>query len=210
MKRVLPITLFFISFFQTGYSQTTVMGIECVTPGVDYEYRFNAGWDSAVSIEVCVKGGVITGDGSKCKTGAGISSVTIRWDLDSKNGSIEISYPRGKMRKNVNISPELGGGQIDSTKKMQFIAFKKSPADLECSPAIGGGCNPTYNYQWQQSTNLLDWKDISGAQNKKLKFSSPLTEPLYFRRRVVEYNSGTIAYSDAVAVFVEPDMTGHK
>ncbi|GAC1443703.1 MAG: hypothetical protein NVSMB63_12700 [Sediminibacterium sp.] len=210
MKGTILIILSFFTILKLGHSQAAIYGISCVTPGVEYEYRFNAGWDSTVSVQVCVTGGVISGNNSNCKTAGGLSLVKISWNENNGNGSIQVNYPGGHLAKNVNITPELKGGQIDNTKKTQLIAYKSLPADIECSECKGGGCNPSYSYQWQQSADILNWKDIPGAQNKYLKVSSPLIQSLYYRRKVKENNSGSIAYSNEAVVFVEPDKAGHN
>ena len=198
------VILLFFSCIQLASAQSSVNGIVCVTTGVEYEYTFNAGWDSTASIQVCVSGGIISANNSNCITASGITSVKITWNDKEDNGKIKVTYPKGSMAKNVYISPALNGGGIDSIRKTQIIDFQKTPKDLECSQSKGGNCNTNYSYQWQQSSDIVNWKDMVGQQNKSLKFSSGLTEPTYFRRKVIEKNSGSIAYSDVAVVFVNP------
>jgi hypothetical protein len=44
----------------------------------------------------------------------------------------------------------------------QNINYNTLPAWLNCSAASGGSCTPTYNYQWQQSSDNVNFSDISG------------------------------------------------
>lgn len=204
--RIIIVTIMMLCLVALGklaYGQNTITGISCVTPVVEYEYSFNAGLDSSALVQVCVTGGIIAGNSTNCKTGGGLSSIKVIWNGNIETGTIKVSYPDGKsVSKNINITAELAAGEIDTAILTQYVSIKKLPADIESSPAKGGNCNPSYSYQWQQSTTTLDWKDISGALNKNLKFSSPLTELRYFRKKVIETNSGSIAYSNVAAVFV--------
>lgn len=202
MKRVLLILLSFFAATIFCRAQQNIKGIGCVTPGVEYDYRFNTGQDSSVSIQVCVTGGQISGSSSNCITALRLKFIKITWNENISNGLIDVSFQNSHLTKNVNIIPVLSGGLIDSLSKGQLININDEPADIRCTQAIGGGCNTKYAYQWQQSTTTLDWKDMAGAQDKNLKFSAPLTALLYFRRKVMETNSGSVAYSDAAAVLV--------
>jgi len=187
-----------------SHAQRSITGFECVTTNVDYEYRFNGGWDSTSSVEVCVTGGLIAASKTSCTNGMGITSVKITWDENSKAGFIKVTSPKGVMTKSVFITPPLTGGSIDTAKKIQYIDYQKIPATIVCSEARGGNCNPVYSYQWQQSDDILKWQDIKNQTGATLKLQTGLTEPIYFRRKVIEKTSGSIAFSDEAAVFINP------
>lgn len=206
MKRII-VTLFV--FFNTLYivhAQKFINGFECVTSGVEYEYRFNAGWDTSTSIQVCVTGGIIANDNTACKTMAGLVYIKVKWDEINKRGSITVTYPKGSLTKNVVITPHLSGGTIDSSTFVQYVDYGKKPKDISCSVAKGGNCNPGYTYQWQQSANILVWENINGGIDKDLKFSSGITEQTFYRRKITDNTTGTIAYSEPVVVYVNYPM----
>jgi hypothetical protein len=204
MKRTLFFLLIILFISAQANSQRTpaIGGFNCVTPGVPYEYVFNGGWDSTVSVQVCVAGGQISGTGSNCKTGAGMTAVSIVWNDSINSGTITVNYAGKTVTRNVNITPFLNGGNINNSVKTQFVDSTNMPADIICSQSNGGICDPDYSYQWQASKDILNWKDIPGAKARNLKFSSSVPRALYFRRRTKELHTGTIAYSDVAVVFV--------
>jgi hypothetical protein len=65
---------------------------------------------------------------------------------------------------------------------------------------------PSYSYQWQQSTDNVNFSDISGQTSLSLTFSAPLTITTYYRRKVTETVSGSVAYSNSATVTVMPQL----
>ena len=202
MKRVLLIILPFFSIVNLCPAQQVINGISCVTPGVEYEYRFDTGQDSTVAIQACVTGGSISGSSENCVTAGGMTVIKISWNQSSDNGTIDITYPTGHLTKSIDVTPALMPGVVDTASKSQTVAAGALPADIVCSAAAGGGCSPDYSYQWEQSASTLDWTDIPTAQGQNLTFSGPITQLFYFRRKVTEKNSKSVAYTDFAAVFV--------
>ena len=195
--------VFFITTTQS-YSQVAgnINGFNCVTPGVPYQYIFTGDVDSSLSIQVCVTGGLIAADLTACKTAKGMTTVSVVWNDSATTGSIQVNYAGKTITRNVNITPLLYGGSISPDIKTQFVDSTNVPADIICAQSHGGGCSPGYSYQWQASKDFANWKDISGATGKNLKFANHIPRALYFRRKTTETNSGTIAYSDEAVVFV--------
>ncbi len=61
----------------------------------------------------------------------------------------------------------------------QSICINTQPAIINGQPAVGGDGTPSY--QWQQSTDSLNWTDIAGATG--LDYTPPvLTDTMFYRR----------------------------
>lgn len=199
--------VFFVSGFR-GNSQVTVTGPACVIPGATYQYLISGPWDSASTMQVCLTGGLVVGSNAACTgNGVPVASVLVTWTA-SGAGNVNLSSSKGNSTLAVTISSVLTGGAIPVAVKTQSIAFKGTPSVITCSASTGGSCSPVYQYQWQQSRDRLSWTDISGAQGLTLSLSQPLQEATFFRRRVTEEGSGTIAYSDIAFVGVQAPPAG--
>jgi len=184
------------------FGQVTVAGPSCVVPGTTYQYLINGPWDSASTMQVCVTGGLVAGSNSTCTTnGAPHASVLVIWGA-SGSGSVTVSSSKGSGTISVNITSVLTGGTIPASARTQSIAYKGTPSVIDCSTVTGGSCSPSYQYQWQQSRDRLNWTDIPGAQGLTLSLGQALEEATFYRRRVTETGSGTVAYSDIAFIDV--------
>ncbi|MBN9382145.1 MAG: RHS repeat-associated core domain-containing protein [Chitinophagaceae bacterium] len=86
------------------------------------------------------------------------------------------------------------------TPAAQTISSGTSPDSLITSPAAGGGCSASYAYQWQQSTDAVNFITASGTATTRNYKPGTLTVKTYFRRRVV---CGTdTAYTNTAIVSV--------
>ena len=195
------------------FSQVSITGPTCAASGVVYQYTITGQWDSASTMQVCISGGLIA-DSSNVNTcspagGLPLSSVLVVWNSPS-GGSLTLTSTAGSASLNVSITQPLQAGTIDSSAAAQTIGFDSVPATLTCSADAGGACSPAYADQWQQSPDMLVWSDIPGATGQNLGFSSPLAQTTFFRRKVTESSSGTIAYSNAasVLVYAQPVQAG--
>ncbi|MET0637669.1 MAG: DUF5977 domain-containing protein [Chitinophagaceae bacterium] len=90
----------------------------------------------------------------------------------------------------VSVAPQLGGGSISSGN--QLIHSGSIPAVVNATVASGGNCSMTYSYQWQQSTDNVNFTDISTATGQNYQ-PKALTVVTYFRRRAS--CNGEIAYT---------------
>jgi len=186
------------------FSQVSIVGPSCVVPNVTYTYNIQGSWDSLSTMKICLIGGVIADspDTATCTlTGAPLDAVTVIWNSD-RGGSLTLSSSIGDSTLNVVITTPLSGGSIDTTIKTQMIGTDSIPAAIICLDATGGACSPSYSYQWQQSSDIVNWSDLPGATGKNLTIDSGLTKSVYYRRKVIENTSGSLAYSDVAAVFV--------
>ncbi|HEV2354291.1 MAG TPA: hypothetical protein VGR89_08610 [Puia sp.] len=108
----------------------------------------------------------------------------------------------------MTIVDTLSGGTIDSIGKSQAIPYDSVPSAITCPPATGGSCSPSYQYQWQESVDRVSWQDITGATSQNLAPAQSLQQGTFFRRKVTDSTSGTIAYSDIASVDVGPPSPG--
>ena len=192
----------------SAFSQPTITGPTCAVPGVVYQYILKGSWKTSSTMQVCIIGGNFRGKDTTLKSctpqaGAPLSSLLVVWN-NSGAGSLTLSSALGNNILKVTIASLLQGGTIDSSSKKQMIGYDSIPSTIICSADSGGSCSPVYSDQWQQSADMLSWKDILGAISLNLSVTSPLTQSTFFRRKVTEKTSGTIAYSDAAFVDVGP------
>ena len=210
MRKSIYVFFFFMTFIFGNtkiFSQVALAGPVCTIPGVTYEYSISGPWDSTSTMKVCVTGGAITDstDTVTCTVqGIPLKAVTVIWNSVT-NGSIVLTTSSGNATLPINITVPLSGGYIDSSVKTQLIGIDSIPLVIVCSAAQGGGCSPSYSYQWQKSSDVVSWFDIPLATNQNLSVDSGISESIYYRRKVIENTSGSIGYSDAAAVFVGVD-----
>jgi hypothetical protein len=207
LHRTARLLLFFFpaSLTVSAYSQSvSVSGPDCVISGPIYLYTISGQWQSGSTVRVCVTGGILADSGGTCIGGAGILSfVRVSWDSGGQtSGTIAVSSSLGDTTLVIQITTPLSGGQVDSSEASQSIDTLTVPSTIGVPLATGGGCQPTYVYQWQQSTDMVSWLDIAGANAQNLSFTSALAQTTFFRRKVIETVSGTIGYSNEAVVIV--------
>jgi hypothetical protein len=209
-KKIKQLQIFFILMLIhiAAFSQPTITGPTCVMPGAVYQYTIKGSWRASSTMQVCISGGNFRSRDTSLKNctpqaGAPLSSLLIVWS-NPGNGSLSLSSAIGNSTLNVTIVSLLQGGTMDSSSKKQLIGYDSIPSTIICSVDIGGSCSPVYADQWQQSFDMLSWKDIQGATSMNLSVSSPLTQATFYRRKVIEKTSGTIGYSDIAFVDVGP------
>jgi large repetitive protein len=76
-----------------------------------------------------------------------------------------------------------------------------TPADLTATAATG--CTETFTYQWQSSTDNLNWSDITDETSLTLTFAAPLPVTTYFRIVSTDLNCGSVV-SNTVTITVYP------
>lgn len=193
--------LVFQFFLLKSFSQISITGPTCVQAGVSYQYTISGSWTQSTSMSWSVSGGTITNPPS---SGTPKPNVFITW---TTNGTVSLvtSNPAGNASKSVSVSATLSGGTLSNTS--QTITYNATPNTINSStPASGGNCSPSYSYQWQQSTDNVNFSDISGQTSLSLTFSAPLTITTYYRRKVTETVSGSVAYSNSATVTVMPQL----
>lgn len=204
---ILPLAL--CMFHQKADAQVAVNGPRCVTAGATYQYLINGAGDSSSATQVCITGGVIEGSQSNCKRG-GFPSILVRWNEGTATGTIIISTAKGNATRNVSITKALNAGSVDTSNRTRRIDFNTAYNGIQCSPATGGSCSPVYVYQWQFSSDCLNWTNMQEAKEQNLGRLTSLRQTTYYRRKVLETVSHSEKYSDVAIVFVNPDMEGHR
>ena len=214
MRKMDAMVIAMLLLYLPTMAQVSIKGPGCVIPGNIYHYRIKASWDSTSTMQVCVQGGVIRNkDGSTLTCTSSerfpLDGVMVVW---SGPGTIRVTTSNGNASLTVASATALRAGTIAGPSQTQIIARKAIAAMIRCSPDTGGSCSPHYSYQWQQSLDRVSWVDIPGATAAALSFTAPLTVTQFYRRKVTETNSGTVAYSDVASVFVgigdyPPDST---
>jgi hypothetical protein len=197
------IPVIFTAFISTA--QVSITGPQCAAVETTNQYEVK-GIKPGSRISICVKGGIIIENNAGCIEKTSISIVRVKWIAGDGSGNISVSSSAGNASYSVNLTSFLNPGQIGSTKR-QTKEFNSTPADLECSPASGGTCEPSYHYQWQESMDNLKWASIKDQTGQNLSFSWQLKETAFFRRMTTETVSNTVAYSAEAVVYVNADMT---
>lgn len=186
--------------------QTTITGSSCVIPELATQYNISGKWTANSTVQICVKNGKLQSTGTPCYNGKPVSYIRVIWDNSGTNGSISLTSADGNASHSVKITRPLRAGIIDAASEKQEIEADKIPSTISCSPALWGGCNPVYQYQWQQSIDRVTWVDINNAISQNLKFTAAINESKFYRRKVTETNSRTIKYSQAASVLIIPKV----
>jgi hypothetical protein len=104
----------------------------------------------------------------------------------------------------VTVNPEVFGGSISPA--YASIASGTSPGEITSTVASGGGCGGAYLYQWQSSTDGINFTNISGATAQNYTPGN-LTAATWFRRQV--NCSGDLEYTNVAQTVIgatAPDM----
>jgi hypothetical protein len=197
------------SIFSQAVVQPAITGPTCVIPGTTYQYLISGEWDSGSTMEVCTKGAVILSTNGSCTSnGTPVAAVELIWNAGINSGSLSLSSTKGNASLAVSLTTPLKAGSIIATSKLQSIGFRAIPDIIHCNPDTGGSCKPVYTHQWQQSLDNIHWVDVGSAANVDLVISPAQEQTIFFRRKTVETQSGTIAYSDVAAVMVGAPPAG--
>jgi RHS repeat-associated protein len=191
-----------------GFSQVSISGPTCVVAGTTSLYSFNGTYNGSTTMTWCVSNGTIqqaygnnvTGTGS-CRYGTPINMIAVLWSSGG-TGSVTLQSSNGDaMPLSVTVSNALIPGAITGNAS-QAIAYNITPAVITCSAAAYGACSPIHIYQWQKSTDRVNFKDIDTQTGLNLAFSEPIIVTTYYRRQVTETSTTTVAYSSTATVTV--------
>jgi RHS repeat-associated protein len=105
-------------------------------------------------------------------TSTGTGLVVIRNQNNSVVASLSVT---------ISSNSPLVGGTISNTS--QTINFNTIPATINASVASGGSCSGSYSYQWQLSTDNVNFYDQPGATGENYTPSN-LYVTTYYRRKV--------------------------
>jgi hypothetical protein len=139
-------------------------------------------------------------DATPAQTGGYRVSVTFT-TLNQPDGYPECVVTTHTRNRNLMVLPPVVPPVISSD---QAICFGVTPAPLTATSSTGGS-GPPYSYQWQISTDNVNWIDLTGEQN--LSYSPPLLlATTWYRIAVTDegpMNCGTV-YSFPAAIVVNP------
>jgi hypothetical protein len=190
-----------------GFGQVTVTGPTCAIPGTIYQYVVSGPWDSTSAMQVCLTGGLTADSSQNCTSnGQPRSFVLVTWD-SAGIMTVQVNSSKGNSSITVTVTNPLSGGTIDSVTGAQTVAYDSVPGPVNCAPATGGACSPSYQYQWQQSLDMMTWQNINGDTIQNLSLLQ-VTQSFFVRRQVTEVVSGTIAYSNVGVINVGPPLSG--
>ena len=99
----------------------------------------------------------------------------------------------------VTVLSALSAGTISGA---QTICYNGNPAAF--TGTFATGCNGSYAYQWQISTNNSSWTDISGATSATYDAGN-LTSSRWYRRKVT--SNGSTLYTSSIKVTVNPTLS---
>jgi hypothetical protein len=204
MIRITCLLSLIITGFLARSQSFTITGPQCVRIGVEYQYIISS--DSIDRVQVCLLGGVFAYTKLNCIEDTVLTEVRVTW-TDSSSGQLTLRSGGRSYSKVVSIAKELDAGSISKEMAVRSVKEGSIAEDIIYTTAKGGGCNPKYIYQWQQSEDNMHWTDVSGTDKQKFTFSSALTRSLYFRRKVTDVNSGNTSYTEPVAVFFKPEKS---
>ena len=204
MLRAFLLSAFMLAYSVKNMAQPSLKGPLCAMSGMEYTYFIFTDADSNVDMEICITGGILSESGVSCQTTKATSSVKVIWDNLTGKGAIAIKTNSGNSTFNVTITNPLNGGAIDTAVKSQIVQASSIAKQILCSQASGGSCNPIFEYRWQQSADGTNWSTIPEAVGLNLKLTAFQKVTQYYRRQTTETNSGTVAYSNVAAIFLEP------
>jgi RHS repeat-associated protein len=197
----------FIGTRYYGISQISITGPTCVVAGQSYQYTISGNWHASPPPPTSMTWTIATGSASFTGSSSGtpLPNVYITW---TTSGSISLSTtnPSGNASLNVTVTTALSAGTISNTT--QNINYGNIPGMITCPAATGGYCSPTYNYQWQKSTDNVNFTNISGETGQDILFNTGITQTTYYRRMVTETHGPTTGYSNTVTVLVYPQLVG--
>jgi hypothetical protein len=105
----------------------------------------------------------------------GILTETTWYRRSVSSNSTPTSCIASSNEVQIVILPELDAGEVLTD---QNICENTIPADLTLNAATAG---PNVTYQWERSTDELNWSQLTGETNLTLSFSTNATVTSYYR-----------------------------
>ncbi|WP_435354540.1 hypothetical protein [Emticicia sp. SJ17W-69] len=124
---------------------------------------------------------------------------TFRFTLNLKNNSTGCV---NSQTFNATILPVLVGGSIEISPNAIYCAGY-NPGTISSVSLASGGKNP-YTYQWQKSTDNVNFSDILGA-NLATYDPSGLNQTTYYRRKVSDACGAEAFSSNTHKISIVPD-----
>ncbi|MCX6276531.1 MAG: hypothetical protein NT004_00360, partial [Bacteroidetes bacterium] len=110
----------------------------------------------------------------------------------------------GMLTTNVVTITVYPNFTVGSAAASQSICYNTTPAQLTGTAPTGG--NTPYTYQWQNSTNNVDFTDISEATSTNYQ-PGTLNQTTYYRQKQTSANGCGTLTTNAVTITVYPNFT---
>jgi hypothetical protein len=132
----------------------------------------------------------------------GVATLTVQWTGAGLSLPVNLSYGNTGNKtyltlyvnvRSIPINPGVIGLPLQNVEQNSVNA-------LYPSPAYGGSCSGSFSYQWQQSTDSVDYTNISGQTSNSL--SATVTGKIWYRRQVT--CGSTVAYTDTAEFTTYP------
>ncbi len=185
-----------------AFSQVTISGPTCVTPGVEYDYYLSgANWNSNTTMYWVVTNGSIVGSSS----GTPLPHVTVTF---TQGGTISVSTSPsvGSATLNVGTSDPIEFNNI--TPSSQTILYNGTPS-ISCPGVGGGSCGVPLQYQWEVSFDRgVTWNNVTGSTGLTLNYTAGVMGTTYFRLKATDPTDGDTAVSNTATVMTYLPLDG--
>jgi RHS repeat-associated protein len=171
--------------YNTVPSQMTLSGVSGGTNSYTYQWQVspdNSNWINVSGVT-----------GTTYTPPALTSQAYYRVSVTS-NGAVAYSSSA-----TVNVNPQLLPGTISPLYITITSGIAPGPIMGLTTPSGGGGCSGSYTYQWQSSTDGINFSNISGATGVNYT-PGTLTVTTWYRRKAV--CGSDIAYTNSCQVAV--------
>ncbi|HVU95516.1 MAG TPA: DUF6443 domain-containing protein [Puia sp.] len=155
-----------------------------------YSYQWQSSTDAIIWVPV---GGATT---TSCTPAPATMKTYYRVSVKSNGDSTSSASAT------VDVYPQVLGGTLSPA--FSSVATGTSPGEITSTPATGGAGG--YTFQWQSSTDGVNFTDISGITTQ---YYTPgaLSAPIWYRRKVT--SAGDVEYSTVAQVVIgttAPDL----
>jgi RHS repeat-associated protein len=153
-----------------NYNTLPSLAVSAATGGNGiYSYTW---WSSPRS------GGIYSQVGTGISYSPGALTTTMYYQVVSTSNGLTVTSSPVVVNVNLQVFPGI------VTPSNLTITSGTSPGLLTANPASGGACSGAYSYQWQISTDAINFSTISGATGQNYT-SGNLSLLTYYRRRAI-------------------------
>lgn len=103
----------------------------------------------------------------------------------------------------INVFSEFKNPKISSNQTICYNTIPQRISLLPASKSVDG----KFTYQWQVSSNAINFVDLINKIDSQLIFNQALTSSFYYRLKVTSVSGCGIKYSDTVYIKVLPNIT---
>jgi RHS repeat-associated protein len=198
-----------------NYAQVSISGPTSVSLNTSYTYYPAYNGSSTVTYNGwytwTISGGYESSTGNTSKSGTCSSvlySIGINVTWTSASGMLTFQSNLGSSSITVTGLQPLAGGSITNSPNYGSVLINTNPGfTITASAATGGSCGGSYSYQWQLSTDGVNYGDIINNAIGQNYSPEPITTTTYYRRKVMcngttEYTSNTYTLYAKYPVYI--------